>query len=88
MKQRRAEKAARIRDEQLELYTTYLTHTYEKIVIDDFTFKGALNVADHEKLYRCMKFQFKNRLELKAAETGTIVDYVKHQKGVKTTHKW
>ncbi len=34
-----------------------------------------------------MKFQFKNRLELKAAETGTIVDYVKHQKGVKTTHK-
>ena len=87
MKQRRAEKAARIRNEQLELYTTYLTNTYEKIVLDDFTFKGALNVANHEKLYRCMKFQFKNRLELKAAQTGTIVDYVKHQKGVKTTHK-
>ena len=87
MKQRRAAKAARMRKEQVELYTTHLTETYEKIVVDDYSFKGALNVANHEKAYRCMKFQFKNRLEQKAAKTGTIVEYVQHQKGVKTTHK-
>ena len=87
LKQKRAAKAARCRNEQVELYTTYLANTYKKIVIDDFTFKGSLAVADREKAYRCMKYQFKNRLEQKAAETGAIVEYVQHQKGKKTTYK-
>ena len=87
LKQRRALRAARCRQEQLEIYTTLLTSTYSKVVVDDFTFKSAVKVSDRDKLYRCMKYEFKLRLIQKAAATGTVVEFVKHQKGVKTTHK-
>lgn len=87
LKQRRALRASRCRQEQLEVYTSYLTTTFSRVVVDDFTFKSALEVANRDKAYRCMKYEFKLRLIQKAAASGTAVDFVKHQKGVKTTHR-
>ena len=87
LKQRRALRATRCREAKLEEYTSYLTNTFKTIVVDDFTFKGALKVTDHEKAYRCMKYQFKIRLEQKAAVSGATIKYVEHHKGQKTTHK-
>lgn len=87
VQQRRMLRAARARNEQLEVYSTKLVNTYEKIMVDDFTFKSAVKVSDHSEAYHCMKYQFKLRLMQKAAGTGCLVQFVPHQKGVKTTHK-
>lgn len=90
LKQNRAAKAARIRKERLELYTTWLASNYNYIKIDDFTFEGSKDVIrkkQRNELYRCMKYEFKQRLEQKAAETGCKVSYVNHQTGQRTTKK-
>ena len=87
LQQERFAKAARIRNHNLEVYTTELLRNYQDIVIDDFSFKGALRLANHDKAYHAMVFQFKLRLETKAQEYGNSIRYVQHQKGQKTTHK-
>lgn len=85
LKQKRAQRAANIRKDRLENYVRFLVDNYGEIVIDDFSFKGAKKVANHDKLYRCMVSQFKLRLEQKATEYGTTVRYADHLKGQKTT---
>ena len=87
--QKNYEKAARVANHKLEEYTTYLVENYEKIVVDDYNFPAALNVADHRKCYQTLNYQFKLRLEQKLEEQGRLGDltYVEHKKGVKTTRK-
>ena len=87
LQQERYVKAARIRKDNLEKYTTMLVQNYQDIVIDDFSFKGALHVANHDKAYHAMVYMVKLRLEEKALEYGNNIRYVEHQKGQKTTHK-
>ena len=87
MQQERYAKAARIRKDNLEKYTTMLVQNYQDIVIDDFSFKGALHVANKDKAYHAMVYMVKLRLEEKALEYGNNIRYVEHQKGKKTTHK-
>ena len=87
LQQERFAKAARIRNHNLEVYTTELLRNYQDIVIDDFSFKGALYVANHEKAYHTMVYMIKLRLETKALEYGNNIRYVEHQKGQKTTYK-
>lgn len=87
LQQERYAKAARIRKDNLEKYTTMLVQNYQDIVIDDFSFKGALHVANHDKAYHAMVYMTKLRLETKALEYGNNIRYVEHQKGQKTTHK-
>ena len=90
LKQKRAARAARIRANLLESYTTMLAQSYSEIKIDDFSFEGSKAVIrkrQREDLYRCMKYEFKLRLEQKCAETGAVVSYVNHGAHEKTTSK-
>jgi transposase len=87
LQQERFAKAARIRKYNLECFTTMLLRNYKDIVVDDFSFKSALNAANHDKTYHCMVYMFKERLEAKALEYDSNIKYVKHQKKQKTTHK-
>lgn len=92
LKQRREFCSKLQRKAALEDYTTFLVRNYNEIVIDDFSFKSILKVRKsdrqtHEKAYTSMVYEFKLRLEQKAAFAGAIVRYIQHQKGVKTTHK-
>jgi putative transposase len=90
LQQKRAAKAARIRKNELEVYTTHLVRTYETIIYDDYSFKGALAVSKRDELYRCMKYEFILRLSQKLDERdsaqGHLIE-VPHKKGVKTTRK-
>ena len=83
----RAARAARIRKDHLENYTTKLADNYDEIMIDDFHFRSAIEVADRDQLYRCMKFEFKLRLAQKCEERGTMFRLVEHRRGQKTTTK-
>ena len=87
LQQERFAKAARIRKHNLEVYTTELLRNCQDIVIDDFSFKGALKVANPDRAYHCMVFALKDRLETKSQEYGNLIRYVQHRKGQKTTHK-
>ena len=87
LQQERYTKAARIRKDNLEKYITILVQNYQDIVIDDFSFKGALKVANPEKAYHTMVYMVKLRLADKALEYGNNIRFVEHQKGQKTTHK-
>lgn len=92
LKQRRELRSQLQRKAALEEYTTFLVRNYNDIVIDDFSFKSTLKVRKsdrrtHEKAYTSMVYEFKLRLEQKAAAAGATVRYVQHQKGIKTTHK-
>ena len=72
---------------EVEKYVTELCKTYETITVDDFSFNGALKIANNARVYRSMKGTFLTRLQQKAEEYGTKVLKIPHQKGVKTTHK-
>ena len=87
LQQERYAKAARIRKDNLEKYTTMLVQKYQDIVIDDFSFKSALKVANPEKAYHTMVYMVKLRLDEKSLEYGNGIRFVEHQKGQKTTHK-
>ena len=92
LKEKRALRAARQRNALLEEYTSWLVRNYNHIVLDDFSFQSTLKVRKkdrktHENAYRCMVYQFKERLEQKALEHGVTIDYAKHFARVKTTHK-
>ena len=87
LQQERYAKAARIRKDNLEKYTTMLVQNYQDIVIDDFSFKGALHVANKDTAYHAMVYLIKLRLADKALEYSNNIRYVEHQKGQKTTHK-
>ena len=87
MKQRRAMRSQNQRLAEVEKYVTELCKTYETITVDDFSFNGALKIANNARVYRSMKGTFLTRLQQKAEEYGTKVLKIPHQKGVKTTHK-
>lgn len=87
MKQRRAMRSQNQRLAEVEKHVTELCKTYETIAVDDFSFNGALKIANNASVYRSMKGTFLTRLQQKAEEYGTKVLKIPHQKGVKTTHK-
>ena len=87
LQQERSARAARIRKDLVEKFTTMLCENYETIILDDFSFKGALNVANHSEAYRCMVYLVKLRLWQKAPLYGNKVFVVKHQSGEKTTKR-
>ena len=87
LQQKRSARAARIRKAEVEKFTTYLCQNYHTIILDDFSFNGALAVADHAEAYRCMVYLVKQRLWDKAKIYGNDVRVVQHQKGEKTTKR-
>jgi len=85
LKEKRAARAAAERNALLEEYTTYLVRNYHEIVIDDFSFKSALKIANPNHAYRAMTYGFKDRLAQKATLYGTNIRFVDHKAGIKTT---
>ena len=88
LKQKRAAKAARIRQDRLENYTTEIAQNYSEIKVDNFTFEGSKKVVrkkQREQLYRCMKYEFMLRLAQKCAETGAVLTEVNHAARQRTT---
>ena len=85
LKEKRAAKAAAARNALLEEYTTFLVRNYHEIVIDDFSFKGALKVANPNHAYRAMTYAFKDKLSQKAQLYGTKIRFVNHKAGIKST---
>ena len=87
LQQERYARAARMRNVEVEKFTTYLCENYETIILDDFSFDGAKNVCDNAELYRCMVCVLKQRLYEKAPLYGCKVYVVNHVKGEKTTKR-
>ena len=67
---------ANIKKDWREKLTTKLVESYAQINIDDFAFEGAKNLDINRSLYRVGCYEFKLRLEQKAAEAGCQVNYV------------
>ena len=86
LKKRRAMRSQAQRLAEVDNFISYLCKNYHTIVIDNFSFRGALKVADNAKTYRSMKGTFITRLEQKATEYDTQIVFIPHTKGVKTTH--
>ena len=86
LKKRRAMRSQAQRLAEVDNFISYLCKNYHTVVIDNFSFKGALKVADNAKTYRSMKGTFITRLEQKAIEYDTQIVFIPHTKGVKTTH--
>ena len=88
LKQKRAAKAARIRQYRLETYTTEIAQNYSEIKVDNFSFEGSKQVVrkkQREELYRCMKYEFMQRLAQKCEETGAVLTEVNHAARQRTT---
>lgn len=86
LKKRRSMRSQAQRLTEVDNFISYLCKNYHAVVIDNFSFKGALKVADNAKTYRSMKGTFITRLEQKAIEYDTQIVFIPHTKGVKTTH--
>lgn len=66
-----------------EKFTTMLVKSYKTIKIDDFNFESAKKLDVNRSLYRVGAYQFKLRLEQKAADRSCKVVYV--PEGTSTT---
>lgn len=86
LKKRRYMRSQAQRLAEVDNFISYLCKNHHTVVIDNFSFKGALKVADNAKTYRSMKGAFITRLEQKAIEYDTQIVFIPHTKGVKTTH--
>lgn len=67
---------ANLKKDWREKLTTMLVEAYNQINIDDFGFEGAKNLDINRALYRVGVYDFKLRLQEKAAERGCQVNFV------------
>jgi putative transposase len=69
---------ANVKKDWRDKFVRDLVEDYSQINLDDFGFEGTLNLKNtHRALYRVGVYAFKLALEYKAAEYGTILNYVK-----------